>query len=374
MDLRERLGRNPEEFFRMLTDGLKHQDWQSMPVIVHEDSDGKSVSVRPTIKGKVKQEDGSFIAEDLPILKEVPVHFSGGGGGENGGAGTSITHPIKKGDEGFLVFFDRNSSAWRQSGGQQNPVDWRSKALADAAFIPQIRSKPRELKQVSTTSSQIRSDDKKHVIDQSPTDGTKIRAVDPSTQAASDSFDPFTQATKFFDHIVHPSDGHAMKAMADGVLHAITNTHAAGPLMAALNGAHSVAAHPENGVGIISNIAHTISAPNANLDAAGNFSALQSISAPLGAIGGMSFGGGGGGGAGGLTMSGKISGGTLQSTDGYTVATLPLPTTSLRGTRAYVTDAIAPIGETVPKFMDLAIGGGTIVCPVFCTGLVWVTA
>lgn len=48
----------------------------------------------------------------------------------------------------------------------------------------------------------------------------------------------------------------------------------------------------------------------------------------------------------------------------YTVASLP--TTPVRGDRAYVTDALAPV------FLQKVNAGGTVVCPVFFNGTDWV--
>lgn len=53
-------------------------------------------------------------------------------------------------------------------------------------------------------------------------------------------------------------------------------------------------------------------------------------------------------------------------TPAYTVATLPMPTPALMGARAHVIDAEAP------TFLHPVMGGGSIVCPVFCNGTDWV--
>jgi len=59
-----------------------------------------------------------------------------------------------------------------------------------------------------------------------------------------------------------------------------------------------------------------------------------------------------------ITMTGTIE---LKS---YTVATLP---TGVEGATAYVTDAIAPI------YLGALTGGGTVKCPVFYNGTIWVS-
>lgn len=51
----------------------------------------------------------------------------------------------------------------------------------------------------------------------------------------------------------------------------------------------------------------------------------------------------------------------------YTVSTLPPASVNYRGARAYVTDSAA-----VPTFGSLAMGGGSSVTGVFCTGTTWI--
>jgi hypothetical protein len=50
----------------------------------------------------------------------------------------------------------------------------------------------------------------------------------------------------------------------------------------------------------------------------------------------------------------------------YTVATLPPASTALKGARAQVTDALTP------AYLSAVVGGGAVVCPVFCNGTIWV--
>jgi len=53
----------------------------------------------------------------------------------------------------------------------------------------------------------------------------------------------------------------------------------------------------------------------------------------------------------------------------YSVAGTPLPVASsaLNGARAVVSDA------TLPTYLGVYVGGGAVVCPVFCNGVAWVT-
>ena len=380
---------SPFEVFQSAINSQKRRQFTNLRVMVAEDSaDGHTVTLQPVIKANVTDITGKVSQVSLPQLLDVPIHFAGGGG-------TTATHMVKKGDEGLASFSSMPFDLWHQQGGVQMQVDGRSHALSDASFHPGGRSDPRKLQQVSTDSHQIRSDDKKVVIDHHPTKGTRHKAVDPSTSAASETFDPFTQAKKFFEHLVHPSDGHASLATDGDTTHSVTNTHAEGPKLSAANGAHTVNAHPDNGVGIASSVAHTITAPNANLDKQGNLQAQKNItssggniSAPSGAISGLSGAFSSLSGPGGQLMAlvkalagsfasvstgtmqatGAVGGQSLQTTQDYTVASLPVASSLLKGTRAHVVDASAP------AFLQPLAGGGNVFCPVLCDGTRWVAA
>ena len=354
----------------MAWDGIRAHMFTSLPALVDTASpDGHTVQLKLAIKQLVAgQNFDSTNYQDYTVIPDVPIHFPGAGG-------STMTHALKAGDEILTVFSSRALDAWHQSGGSQPQSFNRLFSLADAMAIPGMRSDPRKLQQVSGTSTQIRSDDKHHVVDHDPSNGTTIKSVDPSTQAASDSFDPFTAAKKFFSSIVHPTDGISHNATDSDTTHSITNDHTAGPKLSAANGEHTVNAHPTNGVGIISSIAHTIGAPNINLDKLGNLSSLKSLAALFGSIGGMSFGAGGGAaGQGNLAMTGSVAGAVLQTSQMYTVATLPTPTMenpapdgmAAPGTRAAVSDA------TGTTFYSVLMGGGSYNCPAYCTGTSWV--
>ena len=120
----------------------RHLDrvWTAMPVAITEDTpDGHIVKLQPTIKGQQRDpKDGTIKHVEMPIITEVPIQYSSGGG-------FTITHPIKKGDEGLAVFASRCIDGWWDKGGLQPSLDARKHNLSDAIYIPGIRSKPRKL-------------------------------------------------------------------------------------------------------------------------------------------------------------------------------------------------------------------------------------
>jgi hypothetical protein len=169
MDLRE-LYHDEEESAQALLNKLQAQIWTSLPAIVESyDAKAQTVSLRIATKGIVKSPDGKMQHVEMPMLQDVPVkHISGGG--------ITITVPLKKGDEGTVHFSSRSIDGWHQQGGVQPQVDRSMHALSHGIFHPGARSQPRALKNVSSDSIQIRSDDDdaNHVIDIHPSKGMTL--------------------------------------------------------------------------------------------------------------------------------------------------------------------------------------------------------
>lgn len=70
---------------------------------------------------------------DYPVLVDCPVVTIQGGGG-------SIQFPIEPGDQGLLLFCDRNIDAWFKTGSAAPPADARSHDLSDGFFLCGVNS------------------------------------------------------------------------------------------------------------------------------------------------------------------------------------------------------------------------------------------
>ena len=180
-DPRERYN-DLEESLRLCVDRHLGRVWTSMPVRITEDSKGDTVEAQITIKGwQTDPDSGETTAVDIAPLGKVPIQYAAGGG-------FTITHPIKKDDEGIVCFQSRNMNGWWDKGGQQEEPVRRRHALSDAIYIPGVRNKPRQLggnpdeqqqngqqradgngqqktKPPSTTSVQIRTDSGDYYIE-----------------------------------------------------------------------------------------------------------------------------------------------------------------------------------------------------------------
>ena len=105
----------------------------SLPAKVETyDASDLRVSVKPLIKRRVEQEDGSIVLESLPIVTDVPLVFPGAGA-------YRITFPVSVGDTVLLVFASSSLDRWLELGGEVDPADDRSSALSDAIAIPGLR-------------------------------------------------------------------------------------------------------------------------------------------------------------------------------------------------------------------------------------------
>jgi hypothetical protein len=173
-DLFQRWG-DPRLGTRAALEGLQSRIYTSLPckvVAPGYDANTQTVTVQSTIKGRLQQrgDNGKITWKDvsMPIMTHVPVEFPTGGG-------MSLTFPIKLGMEGVVHFQSRAIDNWWANGGEQPQLtpngvgSLRQHSLSDGVFRPGARSKPNALKNVSQTSTQLRTDDGTTYIDFSAT-------------------------------------------------------------------------------------------------------------------------------------------------------------------------------------------------------------
>lgn len=173
---------DPTETMESLADDILARVRVSIPVKLAKDSDGHTVALQPLIKAVQKSADGTVSLLSLPVISDIPIQHGGGGG-------VTVTHPHKEGDEGVFLFSHRSLDAWFQQGGEQPQIDARMISHSDGFYLPNVRSTPRKLSNVSTTSTQIRSDDGKHFTDINPTTGTITHSVEGGKHVSTVSRD-----------------------------------------------------------------------------------------------------------------------------------------------------------------------------------------
>jgi hypothetical protein len=208
----------------------------ALPAIITS-SDQHTANANSAINGLVRNPDGTMSYVPPPPFQTMPVHFAGGGQ-------VTSTHPVLSGDEGIALFFARNVDSWHQAGGQQTPLDARQHNPSDSAYLGGIKSDPNTIPNPQPDSFQHRSLDGRITHDVHPTNGLTSKVVptsDPSTN-------PFISASTFYQTIHNAVSGLIHSAVSGGATHLVSLTHAAGALLSANNGAHTVNVHPTNGI------------------------------------------------------------------------------------------------------------------------------
>ncbi|WP_175777953.1 Gp138 family membrane-puncturing spike protein [Burkholderia anthina] len=171
MDRKERLDDELASLRTMLR-GWQVGVWTALPGVVESfDDDAQTCVVQLAIKIPVRGSDGAITTAALPPVVNCPVQFPSGGN-------CTLTFPVAQGDECLVVFASRCIDAWWQSGGVQEQADWRMHDLSDGFALLGFRSQPRALAGVSTSSTQLRSDDGSTYIDLNPA-LQKVKIVAP---------------------------------------------------------------------------------------------------------------------------------------------------------------------------------------------------
>lgn len=126
-------------------------------IIQSFDAGGENDTANVTVKIAQQQVtsiklDGTRTIAEYPILLKVPIYFPAGGG-------FTLTFPIKKGDECLILFNDRAIDGWVINGAGQIPTSDRLHDLSDGIALVGMRSNQRALSNISTSTTQLRSDD-----------------------------------------------------------------------------------------------------------------------------------------------------------------------------------------------------------------------
>lgn len=161
MDQRERHN-DSLAALKMAQRGHQTRIWTALPAIIDSfNPDTMTATVQPAIQMTVRDDKGRTTPSDRPLLLDCPVQFPAGGG-------CTLTFPVQPGDECLVVFASRCIDAWLQSGGVQGQVEPRMHDLSDGFVLLGFRSQPRVIPAVSTTATQLRSDDGQAFVEIDP--------------------------------------------------------------------------------------------------------------------------------------------------------------------------------------------------------------
>lgn len=147
------------------------------PAFLVEDmsAEQQTVSVQIALQERVRPAQGAAQWWDVPPVFQVPVVLPRGGG-------YALTLPLKKGDEGLLVFCDTCFDNWWLNGasnapkaanaaaddppsGSQQQLEVRRHHFWDCGFVPGMTSQPNRLSAYSASSAQLRNADASTVVD-----------------------------------------------------------------------------------------------------------------------------------------------------------------------------------------------------------------
>ncbi len=154
MDRRERIDSLQDSLLAAFQ-GLQVGIWTAMPgIITNVDNlvSEQTVDVQPAIMGQFLNQQNLWDDVTMPICIHCPVQFPSGGGG-------ALTFPVAVGDECLLVFASRCIDGWWQQGSVARQMDFRMHDLSDGFALLGFRSKPNRLVNISTTETQLRTED-----------------------------------------------------------------------------------------------------------------------------------------------------------------------------------------------------------------------
>lgn len=140
--------------------------------LVEDMAANQTVTVQIAIQERVRPASGPAQWMDIPPITSVPIIVPRGGG-------FSTTFPLKKGDQGILIFCDTCFDNWWMNGqtnappavnvsspsGSQRQFEVRRHHVHDCGFFPGMWSKNNLIPNYSTDSMQLRADDGSAIID-----------------------------------------------------------------------------------------------------------------------------------------------------------------------------------------------------------------
>jgi hypothetical protein len=185
----------------------------AIPAFLTEDmASTQTVTVQIAIQERVRLNNGPAWM-DIPPIIMVPIGIPRGGGFSN-------TLPLKKGDEGFLVFFDACIDFWWVNGQNNSPAPTNPKGapssgsqiqnevrrhwVHDCVFMPCLWSQPNVLENYSTDSAQMRADDGSAFVDVAEnvvtiSGGTEVAVEAPLVSVSDGTGTPQFLATAAFE-------------------------------------------------------------------------------------------------------------------------------------------------------------------------------
>lgn len=150
MDARERI-EDLHTALLVALEGWQTGIWTALPCVVTKvNMPAMTCEAQPTIMVPVYNKASQAVNMEIPVLRDVPMVFPGGGG-------FSLTFPVQVGDECLVVFASRAIDAWWAYGGVLPQADTRMHDLSDGFAFVGVKSKPNVIPNISTSAVQLRN-------------------------------------------------------------------------------------------------------------------------------------------------------------------------------------------------------------------------
>ncbi len=146
---------NLTDFVKAAIDAAMNETHTCAPGIIESfDASTQTAKVNLSIRRvSADRSTGAATYSQIPPVINVPVVFPSAGG-------YSITFPVTSGDEVLVVFSERAIDTWLQSGGIQDPLDYRKHDYTDAIAIIGLHSNQKSISGYSTDALEMRTDDR----------------------------------------------------------------------------------------------------------------------------------------------------------------------------------------------------------------------
>jgi hypothetical protein len=161
MDDSQRIS-DQEDILEAYAESRARRVFTSLPgFIVEFDPETVMATVQIGIQRPFTDDKGIRREVDYPLLTDVPVIFPRGGN-------VTLTFPVQEDDECWIMFSARGMDGWKEAGGVQPAGARRCHHLSDAVCYLGPMSQAKRIKDISTTTTQLRSNDGKTLIELDP--------------------------------------------------------------------------------------------------------------------------------------------------------------------------------------------------------------
>ena len=217
MDKRERADL-PQEALISVLQGWQSGIWSAMPGIIESFNPAEQTAViKVAIQLRRTHPGKPDTWETIKPLLDCPVYFPAGGN-------VCLTFPVTAGDECLVVFASRCIDYWWAYGEVGKQMIYRMHDLSDGFAFVGFSSKPKVISNISTDSTQLRTDDGATFIDLKSGNIT-VTGASVVVNATTANVNASTSATITSPSIILKNTGAAIKKLVNEAFITLFNNH-----------------------------------------------------------------------------------------------------------------------------------------------------